>query len=266
MAVLAKTYEDFGIHDRWEAAYRGHPALDHFNDLLLDKALRILQPAPGSKFLDAGCGVGDHSFRIRRRGYRVVGVDISNTILQRARQKAAQDPELKVEFQREMLETLSFPDASFDYIHCRGVLMHIPEWERALGELCRVLRPGGGIIIIENNDKSLYSSIARLVHRFGNKFDMEKTESGIELRSVNTADPFLVRTANVAHLHRTLERFGVNPVKTFASEFLDVRKFPAGAMRSLAIQFNRAWLQSGLGYTPSLGVLVTGRKTAAPST
>ena len=46
----------------------------------------------------------------------------------------------RLTFQQGSLEALPFGDRRFDLVHCRGVLMHIPDWQAALRELCRVIK------------------------------------------------------------------------------------------------------------------------------
>jgi ubiquinone/menaquinone biosynthesis C-methylase UbiE len=133
---LKQTYEQASIHKAWDTAYRSSSMQDSFNERIMDRLMLYLEPAPGALFLDAGCGKANHTFRIVRRGYRCIGVDLSEHVIGECRQKAMelgfQD---RVLFVCEGLEAISFPDNTFDGIHCRGVLMHIPNYERALSEL-----------------------------------------------------------------------------------------------------------------------------------
>ena len=102
---LKETYADRQIHEDWESVYRSSPNQDDLNDRILTRILGLLEPPPGSLFLDAGCGVGDHSARIGRRGLRCVGVDISETILGDARERIAREGlQGRVSFQAEKLE------------------------------------------------------------------------------------------------------------------------------------------------------------------
>jgi len=142
---LKATYEQQEIHARWEAAYRGNPLQDRLNSAMLDRIFRVINPPRDAHFLDAGCGVGAHLLAFANRGYNCTGVDISETILNTTRANiaaAGMTDRARAEYQS--LEQLGFRDAAFDVIHCRGVLMHIPEWERALAELIRVLKQEAG--------------------------------------------------------------------------------------------------------------------------
>src|SRR5947207_3223649 len=154
--MLRTTYEDFSIHDRWRAIYRNNPRLDELNDRIMDRMLHYAAPPVGALFLDAGCGTGDHSIRIARRGYECFSVDLSDTILRQAEKNIQQQGlSSKVHLSCQALENLSFADNTFDCVHCRGVLMHVPDWQAAVANLCRVLKPGGKLVIVEGSKASL---------------------------------------------------------------------------------------------------------------
>ena len=134
-------YERPTLHDKWEAIYRNDPLVYRANDALMDRILFAFKPKPGSLFLDAGCGTGDHTIRLIKRGYQCVGVDISEAVLERAKIKSAAQGIDSATYISAPLQNLPFDDGRFDHIHCRGVLMHVPDWQSALTELCRVLSP-----------------------------------------------------------------------------------------------------------------------------
>src|SRR5213594_2433459 len=131
------------IHQRWERDYRSTDN-ESFYEQGFDYILRVLKPSPGATFLDAGCGSCAHSVRLARRGFNVRAVDFSESALAMAEDyvnsKELQD---QIILGRESLLELSFLDETFDYVLCWGVLMHIPEVERAVSELSRVIKPGG---------------------------------------------------------------------------------------------------------------------------
>ena len=67
----------------------------------------------------------------------VTGVDASREMLSVARSRAA-DAGLAIEFAEGDAHALAFPDCAFDAVICLRMLMHVPDWRRALSELCRV--------------------------------------------------------------------------------------------------------------------------------
>jgi ubiquinone/menaquinone biosynthesis C-methylase UbiE len=112
----------------------------------------------GKKVLDAGCGTGEYSCWYANQGGDVTGVDLSETSLDNATDYAKREGIKNVKFEKQSVLKLNFPDASFDYVASMGVLHHTPNPYGGFRELCRVLRPGGVILI------SLYNRYGRFRH------------------------------------------------------------------------------------------------------
>lgn len=109
---------------------------------------------PGDRLLDLGCGAGRHAFEALRRGARVVAFDYDEAELKdvagmTAAMAASEDlpPESGAVCTRGDATRLPFPDASFDRVIAAEVLEHIPADGAAVGELARVLRPGGTMAV-----------------------------------------------------------------------------------------------------------------------
>ena len=95
------------------------------------------------KILDVGAGTGFLSLILAEMGYDVVGIDLSEEMIRRAKEKAAeQGVELKVKFKVGDAEALPFESGVFDAIVNRAVLWTLPEPKKALDEWKRVLKPG----------------------------------------------------------------------------------------------------------------------------
>ena len=99
---------------------------------------------PEDAVLDACCGTGDLAIAGARLGGQVTGLDFSERMLERARHKA---PEL--EWVQGDLLSLPFDDRSFDAATVGFGVRNVDDLECALGELRRVLRPGGRLGILE---------------------------------------------------------------------------------------------------------------------
>jgi len=116
----------------------------------IEGALRALaREFPCARFprvLDVGIGTGRLAFPFARRGYRVVGIDISNGMLARFRRHRARSRDLGVEAVRADATGMPFEDGAFDIAYWVHVLHLIPAWRRAVDEALRVTRPGGVIV------------------------------------------------------------------------------------------------------------------------
>jgi ubiquinone/menaquinone biosynthesis C-methylase UbiE len=235
-----RTYERADIHEQWEAIYRNNPDLDRLNEKILDRIQGVLQVPPNAVFLDAGCGTGDHSIRIAKRGFHCIGVDISEWVLAQAAKKIEKaGVQEKVALQCHALGRLPFSDGGFDVVHCRGVLMHIPRWEVAVQDLCRVLKPGGGIAILENNQSSLELLLVRIGRRVtSRKSTMVNTRGGLEFWSDEGGNPFVVRYANIRYLENHLRTCGIQIVARFGTGILDMGRLPPH-FRYIGAKLNR---------------------------
>ena len=100
---------------------------------------------PGQSILDVGCGSGHLSARLARAvdPGELQGVDFELSQVELARTTAAAAGCRNAAFQVADVADLPFDNGSFDVVHLGGVLLHVPETERALAEVKRVLRPGG---------------------------------------------------------------------------------------------------------------------------
>ena len=109
---------------------------------------------PGMRVLDMGCGGGRHAFALYRRGVDVVALDLDEAELKdvagmfAAMREAGEAPEgATAQAVRGSAYDLPFEDASFDRIIAAEVLEHLPQDEKAMAELFRVLKPGGLIAV-----------------------------------------------------------------------------------------------------------------------
>ncbi len=215
--------------------------------------------------MDAGCGIGDHTRRIARRGFHCVGIDISKHILARAKtltEKAGLAE--RIRYESHSLEALPF-EGTFDVVHCRGVLMHIPGWEQALDKLCRCLKPGGSIIIFENNDASLFARTYVLARRLrgARQSRMVRVSGGIEFWSEEGGQPYLVRIANMRALQQRLESLQVRPIRRFATSLWDIEMAPAGMVRNAIIRVNQLAFRLRLPASLCKGNVIIGRRSDA---
>jgi ubiquinone/menaquinone biosynthesis methyltransferase len=101
----------------------------------------------GSRALDLACGTGDIAFELAARGARVIGLDITERMIELARQRARDRASFLV---GDML-ALPFPADSFDLITTGYGIRNVPDIDAALAEIQRVLRPGGRVLSLDFN-------------------------------------------------------------------------------------------------------------------
>ncbi|WCK53378.1 class I SAM-dependent methyltransferase [Aneurinibacillus sp. Ricciae_BoGa-3] len=117
----------------------------------------------GSRVLDLGCGAGHDSLRLKRYDLQVQGLDISEVMLQQAKQ-SVQD----VEFIQGDFRSIPTGDSIYDGVWANASLIYITkeDLKKALGEVYRVMKPGGvffssyrigeGSIVVNNIFNQLY--------------------------------------------------------------------------------------------------------------
>lgn len=114
---------------------------------LLKKSAGAAGLPENASILDAGCGLGGTS-RLMTNNYRVTGIDISATFIEAARQLSLWCG-LDIDFHQGSILDLPFDANSFDAVLCQHILMNIQDKKTALGEIFRVLKPGGTLMFHE---------------------------------------------------------------------------------------------------------------------
>jgi len=144
------------------------------------------------KILDIGCGTGRHSIEMTKRGYRVTGIDLSDSQLKKAGEKAAEQ-KLKIDFQKQDARQLPFKD-EFDLaiMLCEGSfpLMETDEMNyQILQSAAKALKPGGKLIFTTLN------GLFPLFHSVKD-FIQPKTEEGNAVTTENSFDLMTFREYN----------------------------------------------------------------------
>ncbi len=106
----------------------------------------LLTVKSGEMALDVGCGTGNYTIELAKRGLKVTGIDSSEEMMAWAREKAGKDG-LNIPFQVADAQMLPFLDNSFDLIVSNGLLCFLKEPEKTLMEMNRVLKPGGRLVV-----------------------------------------------------------------------------------------------------------------------
>ena len=134
------------LRDRW------------WNDAFTGFLEETLRPRPGKRILDVGCGTGTGEVslsRLRVSQMQLFGVDLH---LQRLRQalEATRGANARASYAAADVCRLPFVSGVFDSTYCVAVLQHIRDLGLALGEIARVTKPNGRILVVEPDNQAIY--------------------------------------------------------------------------------------------------------------
>jgi SAM-dependent methyltransferase len=132
------------VASRFDALHRRFKRELAEDDVRLRGVVDRLWPLAGRRILDLGCGKGRFAMALRERGASVVGLDLSAAMLDQAK---------GIDRVRASARRLPFRPASFDGVVAVEIFEHLAPGSLDLvcGELRRVLRPGGKLVIVDKN-------------------------------------------------------------------------------------------------------------------
>lgn len=144
------------IEDYFEQVWERLPDELEPPEFELRRSFLLSQLRAGERALDLGCGAGEFTAVLAQAGASTVGVDVAQAALTRAR---SAHPEL--DFRLTSIEgPLPFDDCAFGLVWASEVIEHVADTERWLGDVRRVLAPGGRLLLTTPN----HPRAALLIH------------------------------------------------------------------------------------------------------
>jgi len=179
-------------------------ATQRLTDMVIDK----VNPEPGQRLLDVGCGNGTPAVRmVQTRDVTVTSIDIGAYQLQLTNALVSSSGlSDKITVQYGNVDEMTFPDSSFDHAWSSECLIHVPNWTESLRNIARVLRPGGRLVVtdcverapVDAETRAFLDNYYATVHCHYNKLSEIKGQveaAGLELvELLEVGDHILKRT------------------------------------------------------------------------
>ena len=129
-----------------------------------ESAIRNLDVQPDEKILEVGVGTG-LALPMYPRHCQIVGIDFSEGMLDKARQRAAEHRMGHVQLHRMDAGAMEFADDSFDTVVAAYVVTAVPDYRKVVNEMIRVCRPGGRIIMLNHfsTDNKIIAAMEKVI-------------------------------------------------------------------------------------------------------
>ena len=142
--MFKKTIDYDKVSRVYDKVREGNPEMVH---QILDGVSLLGQ----SLVLDVGCGTGNNTLLLSSTiQARVIGLDISNGMLQKAYEKQSQIP-----FVQAPADCIPFASNSLDFVYMTEVLHHLPDIPATLHEICRILKKSGSLCIVTQSHEQI---------------------------------------------------------------------------------------------------------------
>lgn len=146
-AMEGKDYEERARTIFGERAAYYTTSKAHADRAILGRMVEIARPQSAWRVLDVGTGTGHTALAFAPHVREVVGLDLTEEMLKEARKLAAENEVSNLLLQEGDAHDMSFEDEAFDLVTCRRAAHHFSDIGRALGEMIRVLKRGGMLLI-----------------------------------------------------------------------------------------------------------------------
>lgn len=146
--------------------------------------------------LECACGTGAITEEIAKKAQRVLATDFAEGMLKRASQKCRKYR--NVSFRQEDITDIKSADNSFDKVVAGNVIHLLPEPEKALNELLRVVKPGGKVIIptyinmLKKSSGIAVSVIKKMGADFKRQFDLDSYKEFFEEKGFKDVEYYVV--------------------------------------------------------------------------
>lgn len=186
----------------------------------LEERFSSSAPNGSPRILDAGSGITFFPYFLASKGYRVSCCDIDGS-LARLFTRVNGEMGVEVPFTACSLTSLAFDSGAFDAVSCLSVLEHCDDRERILGEIARVLRPGGLLVLsfdisLDGRWEIPVPEARALLHAIGERFSVDGAAEPAALLDRIDSDALLTTRFALRHDPRSLPWGLLSDLKSLA--------------------------------------------------
>ncbi|MHA7217494.1 class I SAM-dependent methyltransferase [Arthrobacter sp. MDT1-48-3] len=146
----------------WDDRYRQRPRI--WSGRPNRQLVSVVEDLPAGRALDVGCGEGADAAWLASRGWSVLGIDVSEVALSRARAHAeGLEPSVAERLEWRRVDLLASPDlpAGLDLVSVQFLHLPEPERSRIFGSLATLVGVGGTLLIVAHDPSDLHSGVGR---------------------------------------------------------------------------------------------------------
>ncbi len=235
----------------------------HAKGASLERLVDLLQPVETWQMLDIATAAGHTAFAFAPHVSEVVASDLIPEMLEVAADQAQTRGLTNVRFEQGDAESLPFDDRSFDAVTCRIAPHHFPRPDRFIGEVTRVLRPGGKLGLVDNMVEGEAAD-------FVNEFERRRDPSHVRALSVEEWLDLLVEAGlAIVSVETMAKRMAFStwadnmdvPGEIRATLLADLETAPPAAARYLRPELGSPGDQEAAAFFLTEGLIVAQRTT-----